>query len=196
MTRITQPHDGTYQFAAIAQHGSLRSATGSPSVEVRDHTDIPGVLIGTDAADTLNGDEQSNVMVGLDGDDRLHGGNGADVLIGGPGNDSLIGGDGADVFAFALPVVEDGAVPSFGDDVIYDFNAGEGDTLDFGRLHDHFPDLSVSVRPTEDGDILSAAICTQTTDLTTFLSVCPARILDFLPAVLAATNGFQSRPPW
>ena len=43
----------------------------------------------------------------------------------------------------------------FGDDVIYDFNAGEGDTLDFSRVYDHFPGLSVSVRPTEDGDIVA-----------------------------------------
>ena len=48
------------------------------------------------------------------------------------------------------------------------------------------PDLSGST------GILPAANCTQYTDLTTFFSVCPARIPDFLPAVLAVPNGFRS----
>ena len=206
---FTPAQSGTYCFAAFAQDWSLRSATGSYSVEVYDDTGAPGALIGTDSVDRLDGDEQSNVMSGLDGDDEthgrggddeirggdgdnflvggrdadwlrggvghdrliggpgddtlwgglgddyLHGEDGADVLNGGPGNDSLIGGSGADVFWFTIPVAEDGTVLPFGDDVIYDFNAGEGDTLDFSRVYDHFPDLSVSVRPTEDGDIVA-----------------------------------------
>ena len=40
---------------------------------------------------------------------------------------------------------------------------------------------------------MSATNCTQPTDLTTFFSDCPARIPDFLLAVLAVTNGFRSR---
>ena len=39
---------------------------------------------------------------------------------------------------------------------------------------------------------MPAANCTQLTDLTTFLSACPARILDFLLAVVAITYGFRS----
>ena len=39
---------------------------------------------------------------------------------------------------------------------------------------------------------MSAANCTQPTDLITFLSACPAWILDFLLAVLAVTHGFRS----
>ena len=206
---FTPAQSGAYCFAAFAQDWSLRSATGSYSVEVYDDTGAPGALTGTDSADRLDGDEQSKVMSGLDGDDEMHGrggddeirggdgedflvgGNdadwlrggaghdrlmggpgddtlwggpgddylhgedGADVLNGGAGNDALIGGNGADVFWFTIPVAEDGTVLPFGDDVIYDFNAGEGDTLDFSRVYDHFPDLSVSVRPTEDGDIVT-----------------------------------------
>ena len=125
---FTPTQSGTYCFAAFAQDWSLRSATGGHLVEVYDDTGAPGALIGTDAADVLNG---------------------------GPGNDSLIGGDGADVFWFTLPVAEDGTVPPFGDDVIYDFHAGEGDTLDFSRVYEYFPGLSVNVRPTEDGDIVA-----------------------------------------
>ena len=39
---------------------------------------------------------------------------------------------------------------------------------------------------------MSAKNCTQLTDLTTFLSVCPARIPNFLLAVLAVTHGLRS----
>ena len=112
-------------------------------------------LVGGSDADWLRGVAGHNRMIGGPGDDTLWGGPGADVLNGGAGNDSLIGGDGADVFWFTLPVAEDGTVLPFGDDVIYDFNAGEGDTLDFSGVYDHFPGLSVSVRPTEDGDIVA-----------------------------------------
>ena len=41
-------------------------------------------------------------------------------------------------------------------------------------------------------DILPATNCTQPADSTTFLSACPARILDFLLAVLAVTHGLRS----
>ena len=194
---FTPAQSGTYCFAAFAQDWSLRSATGSYSVEVYDDTGAAGALIGTDSADRLDGDDEMHGRGGDDeirggdgddflvggrdadwlrggvghdrliggpgddtlwgglGDDYVHGGDGADVLNGGAGNDSLIGGDGADVFWFTIPVAEDGTVLPFGDDVIYDFNAGEGDTLDFSRVYDHFPGLSVSVRPTEDGDIVA-----------------------------------------
>ena len=40
--------------------------------------------------------------------------------------------------------------------------------------------------------ILSAANCTQPIDLTTFLSVCQTRILEFLLGVLAVPNGSRS----
>ena len=44
---------------------------------------------------------------------------------------------------------------------------------------------------------MSAANCTQPTDSTTFLSSCPAWILDFLTAVLAVTYGLRSSfPDW
>ena len=112
------------------------------------------LLVGGFGHDRLIGGWGDDVLVGEAGDDYLRGGDGDDVLIGGPGNDSLIGGAGADIFAFMLPVEEEGSVPRFGDDVIYDFNAAEGDMLDFGTIHDDFPNLSLSVGPTEDGDIV------------------------------------------
>ena len=158
-----------------------RYPPGDPDLPGEDHSPggrYPlgelGAVIGTDSADRLDGDEQSDVMIGLagdhlmyghggndelrgeDGDEDLHGEDGADVLIGGPGNDSLIGREGTDIFAFMLPAEEDGSVWQFGDDVIHDLNLAEGDSLDFCRVHDHFPGLSASMRPTENGDIVVA----------------------------------------
>ena len=112
------------------------------------------LLVGGFGRDRLIGGSGDDVLVGEDGDDYLRGGDGDDVLIGGLGNDSLIGGAGADIFAFMLPVDEEGSVSRFGDDVIYDFNLVEGDSLDFSSVYDHFPNLSSSMHLTEDGDIV------------------------------------------
>ena len=112
------------------------------------------LLVGGFGQDRLIGGWGDDVLVGEAGDDYLRGGDGDDVLIGGAGNDSLIGGDGADIFAFVPPIGEDGTVPRFGDDVIYDFNEAEGDMLDFGTIHDDLPSLFLSMRHTEDGDVV------------------------------------------
>ena len=89
---FTPAQSGTYCFAEFAQDWSLRSATGSYSVEVYDDTGVPGALIGTDSADRLDGDEQSNVMSGLDGDNETHGCGGDDEIRGGDGDKFLVGG--------------------------------------------------------------------------------------------------------
>lgn len=68
-------------------------------------------LSGTSAINGT-GNALNNVLIG----------NGADnVLTGGAGNDRLTGGDGADRFAFGL---------GSGGDIITDFSADEGDTID------------------------------------------------------------------
>ena len=144
----------SYDLAAFAQNWSLRSATGSYSVEVYETTEGEDELRGGNGDDVLAGDRDADWLHGGAGHDRLIGGPGDDVLWGGPGHDHLHGGDGADVFEFSLPVGWEGTVPTFGDDVVYDFNASDGDRLDFSQIYERFPDLSVGVRPTEDGDIL------------------------------------------
>ena len=57
---------------------------------------------------------------------RLTGGNGDNIIEGGSGRDTMIGGDGADTFVFASA--------GFSRDRILDFDAGEGDLLDFTGL--------------------------------------------------------------
>lgn len=78
------------------------STGGSPRVNKIFYV---GDTLGTDANDTLNGDDRDNVLYGFDGndklfaydgDDRLHGGSGNDRLYGGTGDDVLYGGSGND----------------------------------------------------------------------------------------------------
>ncbi|WP_420862961.1 laminin B domain-containing protein [Algirhabdus cladophorae] len=55
----------------------------------------PGVILGSDVADLLEGDAGDNVMSGGAGNDRMNGGAGADTFIGGDGDD-VITAQGAD----------------------------------------------------------------------------------------------------
>ena len=101
---------------------------------------------GTDASETIEGDDQGNAIAGgkgddellglgnndvLDGgpgDDDLDGGEGSDILNGGQGNDDLLGGPGADTFRFNS--LREGR------DTIFDFDATEGDRLDLTNIFD------------------------------------------------------------
>ena len=54
-------------------------------------------LLGTNARDTLIGDDNiNNILQGRAGDDRLEGWGGNDLLDGGDGRDTVLGGNGAD----------------------------------------------------------------------------------------------------
>ena len=89
------------------------------------------VLFGAEGADTLTGGNHGDTLVGGPGDDVLRGGVGDDVLWGGAGKDILRGdgaaGGGADVFCFSK-----NSMGSY--DIIKDFNAAEGDKLDFQHI--------------------------------------------------------------
>ncbi|SHM14455.1 Hemolysin-type calcium-binding repeat-containing protein [Roseovarius pacificus] len=84
--------------------------------------------------DTLIGSYGSDTLIGNAGDDRINGGAGADWIYGGDGfdfinggfaHDRLNGGAGGDTF-FHLGVVDHGS------DWIQDYNADEGDILQYG----------------------------------------------------------------
>jgi Ca2+-binding RTX toxin-like protein len=81
--------------------------------------------------DMINGGTGSDRIIGNSGKDTLNGGNGndtlnaggdADRLNGGTGNDALKGGAGADTFVFSQ---------NHGRDVVADFDASEGDVVQF-----------------------------------------------------------------
>ncbi|WP_244973002.1 immunoglobulin-like domain-containing protein, partial [Pseudomonas edaphica] len=83
-------------------------------------------LLGGAGDDILFGQGGNDLLDGGKGNDILLGGTGNDTLIGGPGNDILIGGSGADTFVWKAG--------DFGNDVIKDFKASEGDRIDLKDL--------------------------------------------------------------
>ncbi|TCS19698.1 T1SS-143 domain-containing protein/predicted secreted protein (type I secretion substrate), partial [Aminobacter aminovorans] len=85
-------------------------------------------LMGSNFADTLTGDGSANILYGLDGDDILSGAGGADILDGGLGADRMTGGSGGDTFVISADAI--GAI----NDVITDFNPGQGDQIDLSEL--------------------------------------------------------------
>uniref|UniRef100_UPI003137A132 cadherin-like domain-containing protein n=1 Tax=Ferrovibrio terrae TaxID=2594003 RepID=UPI003137A132 len=85
-----------YDDSAAAVTVNLATGTGSGGDAQGDTlTGIENVS-GSDYADTLTGDANSNVLNGNNGADILNGGGGADILLGGDANDTLNGEDGDD----------------------------------------------------------------------------------------------------
>jgi hypothetical protein len=84
------------------------------------------LLFGDTGADTLIGGTGNDTLNGGSLGDVLFGGDGDDFLNGGFGFDRLNGGAGADTF-FHLGVADHGS------DWIQDYNAAEGDVLQFGQ---------------------------------------------------------------
>jgi Ca2+-binding RTX toxin-like protein len=84
--------------------------------------------------DDIAGLDGHDILFGDSGDDLLDGGAGNDILNGGFGADELSGGPGADTLVYASPAE--------GGDLIFGFNAGEGDRLDFSDLFDGGADPS------------------------------------------------------
>ncbi len=79
---------------------------------------------GAGGADNIHGGSGDDIIRGGDSSDLLHGGLGDDILFGDAGADTIFGGDGADAFTF------EAATAYSGIDIIKDFSAGEGDTID------------------------------------------------------------------
>lgn len=78
-------------------------------------------LYGGLGDDLLYGGAGSDVLYGGAGNDTIYGGPGDDEIWGGAGDDQLWGGSGADTFGFVI---------GSGDDLIFNFDASEGDRLD------------------------------------------------------------------
>ena len=116
------------------------SMNGGPAIQ--EVANSPGVfvvvpdrsIIGTDAAetldgaagrDTISGGGGNDLLRGMGGNDSLSGGAGDDTLDGGGGTDSLTGGTGNDTFVFSNLTDVNG-------DTISDF--GVGDRIDLSAL--------------------------------------------------------------
>ncbi len=82
-------------------------------------------MVGGFGADTVLGGDDDDSLTGQAWGDLLFGGNGDDFINGGYGYDRVNGGDGADAF-FHL------GVAGHGSDWIQDYDAAEGDYLQYG----------------------------------------------------------------
>ncbi|KAA1052521.1 calcium-binding protein [Azospirillum argentinense] len=96
-------------------------------------------LDGGDGDDTLSGGNGNDWLCGGGGNDTLSGGSGNDTLVGGFGDDSLVGGSGADLFVFSN---------GGGNDILRDFNAGQGDLIGLaeGQTYTLATDVSGNAR--------------------------------------------------
>ncbi len=121
--------DGDDALAGGDGDDDLRGEKGADSLYGGTGDDT---LDGGQDADTLYGGSGADLLDGDKGDDSLDGGSGADTLIGGAGDDQLRGGADADVFLFDFGGGQDAP----GDDVVLDFDAGEGDVLRFVNVLD------------------------------------------------------------
>ncbi|MCT2398707.1 S8 family serine peptidase [Novosphingobium mangrovi (ex Huang et al. 2023)] len=79
-------------------------------------------LTGTTESETILGSDTADLIHGMGGNDLIKGGAGDDWIEGGAGRDRLFGGDGADTFIFDVSELDTL-------DIVYDFNAGEGDRI-------------------------------------------------------------------
>lgn len=69
------------------------------NIEDVDGSSKNDIIVGSDAANTLNGGAGNDNLSGGAGDDLLEGGDGKDLLAGGTGDDTLDGGAGNDVLS-------------------------------------------------------------------------------------------------
>lgn len=113
--------------AGIAQDGlgGLDTLINLTQAEGSNHSDI---MVGSDVRDYLYGLDDMDVISGGLGGDIIFGGFGDDVINGNEGYDRLSGSFGADRFIFDTTAL-DGAF-----DTIIDFNASQGDVLDFAGI--------------------------------------------------------------
>ena len=123
------------------------------------------VLVGTAAADVLDGAAGDDVLVGGAGADTLSGGAGDDTVRGGAGNDTLSGGAGDDIFRFAAgdggdTVLSDGNDASTTDTVSFEDGLTSND-LWFSQVGD---DLEIDLLGSTDSITVAGWFAAATTD--------------------------------
>lgn len=106
------------QVSYTDNRGTFESLTSAATAVV-----ASAVIMGTNAANTLNGTALDDHILGLGGNDVLNGLAGNDILDGGAGNDTLDGGLGADVMLGGLGN-DIYIVDNLGDQVIEAVGAG------------------------------------------------------------------------
>ncbi|BDR13646.1 calcium-binding protein [Vibrio sp. STUT-A11] len=128
----TESSNGDFDIGAL--NVSITASTGNATG------------VGSDSDDVLVGTANADILLGGAGDDTLSGDAGDDIIVGGLGSDILTGGADSDVFVWTQMET---AV-----DEVTDFNAAEGDKLEFRDLFDDMSgsDISTLLDDFESGD--------------------------------------------
>ncbi|AZO44987.1 tandem-95 repeat protein [Mesorhizobium sp. M7D.F.Ca.US.005.01.1.1] len=125
---------GSASGAPVDPHNPLAGTIGGGDAAGDTLTGIEG-LIGGSGNDYLFGNVGDNYLAGGLGADTLNGGGGNDTLVGGLGQDTLTGGIGADTFKLdSLDI----------NDIITDYNGGEGDKIDLTALFETGPGANIA----------------------------------------------------
>ncbi len=138
----TLTFSGTPGGTASGIYSVLLTASDATGASVADSFAItvgnvaPGIMTGTENAESLYGTEGDDTILALDGDDTVRGDTGADVITGGLGRDALYGGEGADTFVYSRLAdsyrnYDAGGLTAT--DTIYDFTPGQ-DRIDVSAL--------------------------------------------------------------
>jgi hypothetical protein len=136
----------------------------------------------------MAGDNDDEILVGTSAAETINGGGGNDILIGGGGADTtLIGGNGEDVIVYAAGVSfisgGQGQVDLRAQDSRGDVLSVEG-TVDFTSLGDVFEDIETISMLAKDGSNGNSTI---TLDITDVLDLADSAIAAF------AVSGFDSK---
>ena len=89
--------DGTYYIAASSYNRIPGDDNSGDYMITVKALDLPGDIVGTDAAEKINGTDAGEEIAGLGGNDTIDGMGGDDEIDGGEGNDLITGGPGADM---------------------------------------------------------------------------------------------------
>jgi Ca2+-binding RTX toxin-like protein len=170
---ISVVHNGTYEEITanaqgeydLSEHASLLDTAtnaGTDQIYLVTDTALPVGFVPTmtlevsdgelSTAKTILGGSESSIHSGGTGSDYISGGAGNDTLDGGIGNDILIGGEGDDIlFGGAGADTFVWQAGDIGNDVIRDFNIGEGDQIDLrdllqGEEAENAPDITQYLR--------------------------------------------------
>ncbi|WP_330927424.1 type I secretion C-terminal target domain-containing protein, partial [Candidatus Sororendozoicomonas aggregata] len=118
------------QFEFTVSDGKASSSVQTITLEVQPSgsgltgTTESEIIIGTASSDTIKGEEGSDKLLGNAGDD---------LIYGGAGDDTLTGGSGSDTFAWTAADL--GSAQSPAEDVITDFQVGQGgDVIDLSGV--------------------------------------------------------------
>ena len=135
--------DGTLELSTTSTDSNETVTTSGETNVV-----VGKTIEGTQIDDDLTGTSGDDVLLGLDGNDTLSGGDGDDILAGGLGSDTLTGGAGGDTF-----LIDADALDLTIEDIIVDFNAGEGDVVDLSEILENIDsaDIDEFVRFDADG---------------------------------------------